>query len=284
MKKNQKVVVVVPIYKDMLSDNESYSFYHNAKILENRDIYLVGPRRLGNYLYSLSKTITNGHVILVDDKYFNNKLRGANRLFMTYDFYNKFNKFEYMLVCHFDAIIFEDRLDYWVSLKLDYIGAPLFYGNSVNFDKLRKGSNGGFCLRNIQSCLAVLSQPGRIFSNLRTLWNMENRIDWKIFRVVRDGIIFNFKWGPLRPIINEDMFWSCIVPEKHSWYKVANFDTARLFAFEINPRLLHKLNKGVLPMGIHGWWKHDKEYCIGLMKQFDPTMLDTSKEKISKLV
>lgn len=269
MEKKSSVAVLVPIYKTSFSKYEKFSFYHNAKILSNRDIFLLGPKRLENHLISLSKTINNGHVTIVEDRFFNNKLSGNSRLFLSYDLYNRYVDYEYILICHHDVFVFKDNLDFWISRKFDNIGAPLFLNKKADSSTLKKGNNGGFCLRKVDSCLKVLAETKFTYSRIEVLWKMEPVWYWKIFRVLRDGIIYNYKWKKFHPVIHEDMFWSVVVPNQFKWFKNAEFCDAKLFSFEEKPKLMFELTNNTLPMGMHAWWKFDKDAAMELIRNFD---------------
>lgn len=269
MKNDKKTCVIIPIYKDSFTELEELTFYRNIKVLINRDIILIGPPDLENHLLFLSKNIRHGKIKIFDKKYFNGHIRDGSRLFMNKEFYQSFIDYDFMLICHFDAIVFYDNIDYWASNGFDNIGSPLFHNHGGTIYDVRKGLNGGFCLRNIKTCLRVLNNVNFSYSDLGTLWRMEEKILWKIFRVFRDGLLFNFNNKFFKPVINEDMFWSVIAPNKYLWFKSAKFEDAIYFAFEENARLLFKLNNNTYPMGMHGWWKFDKEFASELIENFD---------------
>lgn len=268
----KRIAVIVPIYKESLTLFEEFSFYRNANILSNRDIFLLGPRRMKSYLFELKKTIPNGNVCIVDDKFFNNKLSGNSRLMLSYDLYNNFKSYDFMLICHFDCILFEDQLDYWMLQGYDNIGAPLFRNKRNDSISLRMGNNGGLCLRNIKSCLKILSRIKYTYSNISILWQMEDRLEWKIFRILRDGLLFNYKWSILRPLIHEDMFWSVLAPRQFPWFKNAPFEKAKYFAFEEKPDKLFEMTNHTFPFGIHAWWKNDKNFCLKMIEDYDSRM------------
>lgn len=283
MKSEKLIAVVVPIYKNSFTEYEKYSFYHNADILSERDTFLLGPKRLEKYLISLSKTIKNGYVTIVDEKYFGS-LNANSRLMMNYQLYDIYKSYNYMLICHFDAYIFEDKLDYWISLKLDLIGAPLFKHNKNSIEFLDKGRNGGFSLRNIQTSLKVLKESRSYFTRIHIMWKSERILHKKILKIINHGFIYNYKFPYLRKkLIFEDIYWSEIVPSLFPYFKIANFEQSRNFAFEVNPRLLLELNNGILPMGIHAWWKYDKGFCLELIKRSDSIKLNKSLKMLDKL-
>jgi hypothetical protein len=55
----------------------------------------------------------------------------------------------------------------------------------------------------------------------------------------------------------EDIFWGSYIPHFFRWFKVGSIPDAISFAFEVNPRVLYRLNSNQLPMGVHAWEKYD---------------------------
>ena len=57
--------------------------------------------------------------------------------------------------------------------------------------------------------------------------------------------------------VQEDYYWSELIPKAFKDYKVAGIEDAIKFSFEVNPALLYKMNKHQLPFGCHAWEKYD---------------------------
>ncbi len=264
MKKLPSVAIVVPIFKDSFNNYEKFSFYHNAKVLENREIYLLGPQRLERHIHALSKTIKNGRCAIVNDKFFDGTLRGNTALMRSETLYQTFHRYKYILICHFDAIIFEDQLDYWTSLNFDFIGAPLFYKSDGTLDYLRIGGNGGFCLRNVNAHLNVIERSKPLFSVFKIIWSANKTVKNRFIQYLK-YFKFNYVQLQLRSKLYEDSYWSELIPNVFNDYKVADFEYAKSFAFETNIRLLFQVNDEKCPMGIHAWWKYDEEFCKTLI-------------------
>jgi hypothetical protein len=271
MKNLPSVAIVVPIYKNSFSEHEEFSFYHNANILQNRDIFLIGPKRLESYIIELSKTIKNGHATIFDDKYFGS-IKNNIKLMKSEIFYEKYIKYQYILICHFDVIVFEDQLDYWTSMDFDFIGAPLFYKADGTMNHLRVGGNGGFCLKKVKTHLNIIELRKPLFSILRTIGKSDRTLKMKIIDYLE---YFKFYYIQLliRSRLFEDSYWSEMIPSIFKTYKVASFELAKSFAFETNIRLLYDLNDHKLPMGIHAWWKYDEKFCRELISNKFPNIV-----------
>jgi hypothetical protein len=87
----------------------------------------------------------------------------------------------------------------------------------------------------------------------------------KIYRLIVNGLIFNYKWSPLKPIINEDIFWSVVVPNKCPFFKIPDLSDSVKFAFDANPKYFFELNQNHLPMAIHAWCKYDFAFVKSLI-------------------
>jgi hypothetical protein len=267
MMNNKDVCIVIPVYKDAMSEPEKVSFQRTLEVFKSREIRLVGPEYLKDTLKQFSTQRENVSVSVFPDFYFK-KISGYNRLLMSPEFYLHFSGFEYILICQLDVFVIKDELDYWIKNGKDNIGAPIFEGYTKPTLNFKKGNNGGFCLRKTESCIKVLSQIKNSYSPLSSLWKMENKLHWKIFRIVRDGFIFNYKTRLLKPVINEDIFWSVIVPENFSWFKAGEPEEAKYFAFDANPEYLFQQCNYEYPMAIHAWLRYDKLFTLDLIKQF----------------
>lgn len=269
IKENVKsTVVVVPIYSNKMSILEEKSFLRMIKVFKNREITIVSPYSLKEFSSKLAAA-NNLNVTFFSNDYFKG-IKGYNRLLICKDFYNRFINFNYLLICQLDVYVIKDEIDYWTSLNLDNIGAPIFEGYSNPSEVFKKnGNNGGFCLRNISNSLKVLSKIKFRYSKFSTLISIEKKWFWKLYRFLRDGLIFNYKIKYLRPIINEDVFWSMIVPKQFSFFKVCPPEKAMFFAFDANPKLLYKKCENRFPMAIHAWWRYDKDFVEELIENYN---------------
>jgi len=267
------VAVIIPIYKKNLSSFEEISLNRMIKIFKNRDIVIITFFELDQFCSQISKFHKNINIVFFHKKYFSS-IRGYNRLLMSKNFYKTFISFKYVLICQLDVYVFEDKLDYWINKQFCNIGAPLFKGyNKVSKNFKIIGNNGGFCLRNTQSCLDILLKIKYRYYNVSTLIKIESNFLWRLYRILRDGLLFNYNLNPFYPIINEDIFWSSIVPIENNFFLVPKPEESILFSFDVNPKFLYEKSNNMLPMAIHAWWKYDKIFVEKLIK------LQIDKEK-----
>lgn len=272
------ICIVIPMHKTSFSELEEISFKRIVQKFSTRKIFIICPAEISDYTHELASKYPNFEAKIIEDKYFGSVLR-HNNLLLSLDFYELFAEYKYLLICHLDVMVIRDDLDYWMHLGYDIVGAPILegYHNDKTGKVKPKGSNGGYSLRNVQSCIKVLLSNNYYFSKLSSLWEMEKIWYWKLFRIMRDGFIHNYNFFDLKPRINEDMFWSVIVPDKFSWYRACPPKLALNFAFDANPKALYKLNENKAPMAIHAWWRYEKDFVTDMVKEIDGELVPSDK-------
>lgn len=261
-----KVSIVVPIYKIELSQKELESINRTRKILATYDIHFILPFRFKKIPFSfISKNADFVHYV---DDYFLSGITGYNRLLLNLEFYKLFKEYEYILICQLDVYVLKDDLAYWVNKKFSFVGAPIIDLKDKN-QHLKLGNNGGFSLRNVSDSISVLLSLNWRYCDLTSLLKSENSYLMKIYRLIVNGLIFNYKWSPLAPILNEDIFWSVIVPNKFSFFKIPELGDSVKFAFDANPKYFFELNQKQLPMAIHAWCKYDLMFVESLISTIE---------------
>lgn len=165
-------------------------------------------------------------------------------MMLSSDFYHLFLGYEYMLICHVDAWVFRDELEFWCNCKYDHIASPwpkrdrythfplkqylklkLFFKpkrKNIHCQMFGRVGNGGFSLRRV-----------------RPFYNA-------CFKYSEEISYFNSKSCDL---YNEDVFWSLIPKE----LKTPSAREALKFAFDIKPQVCSKQNNYQLPMAVHGF-------------------------------
>lgn len=237
----KNLIVIIPIYKQSFNSLEIVSLKQAFKILCNYDISFIAPESLD------TKTVLQYGEISIEyfeDYYFKNT-KSYSELLLSTNFYNRFIKYEYMLIYQLDAFVFKDNLESFFELNLDYIGAPMQrYGENWKDIKCNIG-NGGLSLRKIKSCLNVLKEKDNIYANMPKSWNNENRF-----------------------LIGEDLFWSFASTLKFLDFKVASFSVA--INFSVGTDIAHVYNKMPkwLPFGCHSWSRYDYWFWKEIIETF----------------
>ncbi len=98
----KRCVVLIPVYKEGLDEDEFFSVKASLKHLNNFDVFFIGPELLSIGFYR--KQFPN-----VAFRYFNkdffSSVNGYNKLLTSEFFYESFFDYEFMLVLQTDAIL-----------------------------------------------------------------------------------------------------------------------------------------------------------------------------------
>lgn len=232
------VVIVIPVYKNTLSDTDKISLRQLNKILGKYPRVFVAPESLTLNYGALGEGIG---VERFADKWFQS-VTTYSCLMMKTDFYERFATYEYMLLYQLDVFVFSDRLKEFCTLGYDYIGAPI--GRFAPFWHAidARVGNGGFSLRRIPSVLRVLGNLGEITG----------------------GTPFVHAF-----IMAEDIFFAYCGIREDIDFKVADIDTAIEFSVQENIRHIYdKIKKGWRPFGCHGWTKIEQEFWYPLIEEW----------------
>lgn len=247
------IVVVVPIYLATLSQLEEISLKQCVHVLSDYSIVLIKPKSL-NIEFVLSRYPQLKVEEFSDESF--KSLRAYNKLVLDSAFYQRFLKYNYMLIYQLDAFVFKDELLYWANQGYDYIGAPWLpwkrrhlnlWGRYrllflYNFYKLvcpqqiraddkyyyYQVGNGGFSLRKIKQMIEVTSY-------------YKSKID--------DLLDDNKDFYP------EDVFLLLELGDNKYALKRPKFKRALKFSMEENPGWAYKHNHNQLPFGCHNWYR-----------------------------
>ncbi len=231
------VCVVIPIYRPHLSGFEDFSFNQSVQFLGDRHIEFIVPNSLnvGWYLERCPQAC----VRRFDDMYFSS-VKGYNKLLLDPEFYAGFLPCEFLLILQTDAMLLSGAVEPWLDSGFDYVGAPWPDGVEVfvnagrfegHFGKRVRAhvGNGGFSLRRISKCIALLNE----------------------FDVLRE--VF------LRSGSSEDLFFS-LLGGLSADFVIPNEIIASRFSLELAPEYYLHVNGGVLPLGTHAWWKKSLDF------------------------
>jgi hypothetical protein len=274
--RQQKAIIVIPIYKARFECFETISLRQGFKVLKNYRFAFILPEKfrddqeLRNTLNSLGADKLSVSFLYFKDQSFSS-LMSYNTLLVTREFYECFAEYDYMLIYQTDAFVFRDVLQTFMEKNIDYIGAPWFegYNNAHENSKLLEfHGNGGFSLRKIRSFLDVLDNKNKN-KKVRSMADIyspyENRsVLQKISRFPKICYQYLFnntvrRAGKIKHFF-EDVFWAKYAPRINPSFKTAGFDDAIEFSFEVNPKVLYTMNSNRLPFGCHAWWRYDLNF------------------------
>jgi len=258
--------VVIPIYKETPDEYELISLKQCCLILGKYSFIFVTHKELNCGIYH---DICNTYHINYKFEYFNsvyfNDVLTYNALLLSKFFYKKFTDYEYILLYHLDAFVFNDELLFWCDKGYDYIGAPFLMLNSSNimpvFFEFPVIGNGGFSLRNINKILQFYNFKIMLYSFFNLFMSFYNNIYNKSFNNIlyllfRIFIVFFKKLLWLiftkrnEKSYNEDIIWSKLFGK---YGKIPSVNEAIKFSFENFPEYLFLLNNENLPFGCHNW-------------------------------
>jgi hypothetical protein len=264
-----KVVVVIPIYKKEMTNNETISFKQCLKVLSKYEICIVSPSRLdlSNYINLLELNQSKYKLMFFDKKYFES-ITGYNNLLLRKFFYESFSSYDYMLIYQLDAFVFSDELVNWCNQNFDYIGAPWFenFRESKCNNNFEGVGNGGFSLRKISFFLKVFSwkfpllRPSYLlkrYYNLDCFYIFVLKLPYIFLRIF--GFRNTVKYFTENELFieQEDVFWSQYMNNSWKSINLPSIGIACKFAFEQKPEYLFNLNNKKLPFGCHAWEKYD---------------------------
>ncbi len=249
----KSVRVVIPIYRSKLPELELKLLRHNMEQLRSFDILFIAPISLdiSELLMITSNFVRckNFDVIRVDNSWLGDDIgiNGYNKMMLSTSFYELFVDYEYVLICHTDAFIFDGgKLSSWCAKGYDYIGAPWF--KKVKYDNIFISA---FCkiMRRVfckKRYFSIEDVTGRVGNGGLSLRRVKSFID--ATRRYKNCIekIVNLDSHNLN---NEDLFWA-LVPREFIY---PEYEEAFRFSIDTNPQdSMKMLPKGELPFGCHG--------------------------------
>jgi len=277
------VCVAIPVYKsfDKLDAEEIISWQQALFVLEKYSFQLFCPDGLNvsGYIDDFGRKNIEYEIQYFKSLYFAN-IEGYNKLMLSRTFYQRFSKYEYLLLYQLDAFVFRDELSHWCAQGYSYVGAPWFegYHPTPKHTKLWQVGNGGFTLRRIPDALRALHtlalaqdwatvvrehfRAGRLqgYMQLPTLLKallLGNNTHWAFNDFERHR-----QWH------QEDYFWGVICNSRFPWFRVPTPEQALAFGFEVQPALMYELNHRQLPMGCHAWEKYGLDFWRPLIEQY----------------
>ncbi len=242
--------IVIPLYTTDLSDNEWISLERCFSLVGSKyDVTLVTPEGFDCSIFAQRLKATFSQVTFERSLF--EGLKGYNRLMLSYEFYNAFASYRYILIYQCDCYLFSDELEQWCQRGYDYVGAPWIAKPKYSrwyyklFIRIRSI---GSSLFNTSDYSQLLYKVGNGGLSLRRVAKFREVTE--AHREIIDRYVANCH----RNIFNEDVFWGIEAP-KLSVMKIPSWSEALKFSFDAHPEECFRLNGEELPMGCHGWCK-----------------------------
>jgi len=240
----ERCAVVIPIYRPNFQKLEEFGIDYSLARLVGRRMFFAAPATLDLSYYA--SRYPHIEVIRFSEKYFENT-DTYSELLLNFQFYQRFDKFEYTLILQPDALIIRDELDLWMERPYDYIGSPwptpmtLRINTRPFSDELARTvsthvANGGLSLRRNDGCIRLLFE----YKGAVDLW--------------------------IRKKMHEDLFFACMgALSKH--FVLPSEIVCSMFAIDQSPEYYQAINGGIVPMASHAWWSRSpgfwKEHVRG---------------------
>jgi Protein of unknown function (DUF5672) len=255
-------VVVTLSHRTCYTPDEELSLRHVRHYLNRYDTYALVPE---------SHPVTYPGLIAkrFSDRFFGSA-RAHGSLLLSPRFYRAFRAYEFVLICHLDALVFSDQLAEWCNAGYDYIGAPWLISPDTPQITEQKVGNGGFSLRRVRSFLRVL-ESRRYFVDPDEYWRSYAARTGGLLRLLNaprkylkrllplNDVHWHIRWA-LRDDVHEDRFWSEYATFYDASFRIAPVEIAMRFAFEAEPRKCFERIGRQLPFGAHRWQKFDRAF------------------------
>lgn len=261
-----KAVVIIPVYKTFLEQDEQISLKQTLNVLGKYPITIICPSDIGNtfFLEDFASVFNVNLKFEFFDPEFFKDIKGYNRLLLSEGFYQRFSEYEYMLICQLDAYVFRDELREWCEKDYDFIGAPLFgkfTDTEFHQDQAVVG-NGGFSLRKTKAYLDFFQGKKNVFKTK----DLAKRINfwkkpytrWLVWLLMVLGWRNKPQSVAMLCKYNEDNFWSgTLAGSNYEMTKPLPIEALH-FSFERFPSECYAIT-GSLPFGCHAWKKYQYE-------------------------
>ena len=226
------VAIVVPVYRQTLTDLELISYRQLLYMLGSFEIIVVAPEAL-----KMPKEIRTEKIqIQYFAKEYFQSVDSYSQLMLSQSFYKRFIRYQYILIYQLDAFVFKNELNFFCNLGYDYIGAPWISGFCEYTNLKRKilyVGNGGFSLRRVEACIEALE--------------------------CKQDLLEQYSGR------NEDAFFSACDDKV---FKIASKEIALSFAFEREVKVCFEKNERRIPFGCHAWERYDLDFWKKYIERF----------------
>lgn len=224
-----QIGIVVPVYKEEITEYEEFSLRQLKKVLGHYPLIFAAPTQLKGNIYREMFPSASWQYFSVENF---DGFTAYNQLLMSDEFYAAFSEYEKILICQTDVLVLADRLQDFLALPYDYIGAPIAIFQQDLYQLY--GGNGGFSLRDVKACREVIQREAEMVAAWRD---------------------------------NEDEFFSHVGLKCPEWFRVAPVEVAARFSFDRFSKFLYQFAGEELPMALHAWFNHDLHWLQNLIKE-----------------
>lgn len=229
-----KVVVLIPVYKTIPSEDEKRSMAQTLKILGDHPIRIIGPHNI-NYLEYLQLGFTDQQIIKIDAGHFGG-IAAYNKMLCAKWFYRSFKSYEYIFILQNDAWVFRDELLEWCSKEYDYVGSPWLWKPEqtkakvlIELFPMMRGEigNGGVSLRRTTTFIKLSGYASTLYSVIKK---------------------------------NEDFIWLLVDKIPFLKIKKPSINDALRFCIEMEPEEAMTMIGGHVPFTVHAYGRYGEEF------------------------
>ena len=229
-----KVIVLLPVYKTIPSEEEKRSMVQTLKILGNHPIRIIGPENI-DYREYKEMGFTDDQIMRMHADHFKG-IAAYNKMLCAKWFYRTFEDFEYIFIMQNDAWVFRDELDMWCSKGYDYIGSPWIWKPEqtkakvlIELFPIMKGEigNGGVSLRRTMTFIKLSNVASSIYALIKK---------------------------------NEDFIWLLVAKLPFIKIKKPAIEEALRFCIEMEPDQAMEMIGGQIPFTVHAYERYGKEF------------------------
>ena len=243
--------VIVPLHRALDAPHTTL-LKHNLSKLRRWPTTLIGPHSKRKMLNDTRERLEQDTGTRIAVKYFADQFfrdrPSYSALLMSKGFYSAFAEHSHILICQPDAIILSDRLSEWIETDYSFVGAPHFkgYQSPVRPLEFLSSLNGGLSLRHVGDAQRALRNIVLLRSKALALSPQAT----STFRCI-NRIMPHLRLVAVAPKLNEDIFWTEIVPKVMPEFRIPSPSVALKFAFEACPEELYEIAGCQLPFGGH---------------------------------
>ncbi|HEX8504880.1 MAG TPA: DUF5672 family protein [Hymenobacter sp.] len=242
--KTALVTVVIPIYQEKPSELEIISLDQTLAVLHEYPITFMTPTRLDVAWY---EDYCRGKATVYFERFEWSGYVAFNDMMVAPAFYQRFLRYQYMLICHLDAFVFRNELAKWCRLGYDYTGSVLYNGTDwdqpdtllrrlTGFTTPEYYACGGFALKNVAAFYRITHR---------------SRLYIRLYRAVQ-------RLRHSTSLVFDDLFVTRHFPKLSAKFRMAPKAQAERFGaacMKLDAAALpfDIRNDDDLPFGVHGW-------------------------------
>jgi len=259
-------IVLIPVHRDIPNNYELDNIIHNEMVLQKHEIKFLLKNGVSNKFY---KNRFPEIQIIEAPNGVMDSVTSYNQFFISGNFLNLFDGYDYLLIVEPDAMCLRDELNYWISMEYSYIGAPWpTEKNNFKLDSTDSIGNSGFSLINLSDFRRAYYEMNKVFSKKDRLIGLIRSVrKFKLvdtIKIIKSFILNEEESLYIGQYGHMDDFWRHHLFNRFDHFVLPAVEIALKFSWELHPRLCYNIIRK-LPFGIHAVGRYDKEFVESLL-------------------